>query len=144
MRCFSSHLCSVTLIDVSSGWMKMHIKDWELWVILSIFQNALSWEASARACKPAAHPHLSLSPAGSSRCLWRKGRGLAKPACSLSWFLETKGTKMLAIWDIELIIKLSILFVGLNDRKLNGKLTAFFCYSRQWQISIHRILNLHE
>lgn len=51
---------------------------------------------------------------------------------------------MLAIWDIELIIKLSILFVGLNDRKLNGKLTAFFCYSRQWQISIHRILNLHE
>lgn len=32
---------------------------------------------------------------------------------------------MLANWDIELIIKLSILSVGSNDRKLNGKLTAF-------------------
>lgn len=39
--------------------------------------------------------------------------------------LGDKETKVLAHWDIELIIKLSILFPVLKDGKLNKKITAF-------------------
>lgn len=59
------------------------------------------------------------------------GTGTSR-ARTFTWLihLETKGTQMLANWDTDLILEPSVVLVGLNGRKLNGKLTAASVFSQ--------------